>query len=476
MSAKLTLHPDRALPCEPRVREVARALYGSTRDLPLVCMHGHVDASLFARNEQFADPAALLITPDHYVTRMLISQGVAPEDLGVARRDGGPVEIDPRAIWRRFCEGWRFFRGTPSRYWLEHELVEVFGVDLVPSTQTADAIFDVVSERLADPAYRPMQLLDRFGIELLATTDPAQSTLAEHRRLAEQGPEQQGHRIIPTFRPDALVQLATPTWRQGIEELAVAADVETGDYAGYLVALRAQRLRFVAAGGLATDHGHLTVDTTPLPESEAAEIYRLARAGEVSPPQAAAFEAHMLFTFAQLATEDGLVMQIHPGVLRDHHLDSFRIYGPDIGFDIPVRTDYTRALQPMLQRFGRDRNFRAILFTVDETSYSRELAPLAGAYPSLRLGAPWWFLDSPDGMRRFRETVTETAGFYNTSGFVDDTRAFASIPARHDLSRRIDAGYLARLVCEHRLTQDEAVETAIDLAYNLPKTSYARRA
>lgn len=472
MPEKLTLHADRALPSQPQLREVARVLYGRTRDLPLVCMHGHVDASLFARDQQFADPAALLITPDHYVTRMLISQGVAPGDLGVPRRDGGPHESDPRQIWRRFCEGWRFFRGTPSRYWLEHELVEVFGVDLVPSAQTADAIFDAVSERLADPAYRPTQLLDRFGIELLATTDPAQASLADHRRLEQLG---HGHRIIPTFRPDALVRLTTSIWRQGVEELALAADVETGDYAGYLAALRVQRLRFIAAGGLATDHGHLTVDTTPLVEGEAADIYRRARIGEVTPAEAVAFEAHMLFTFAQMATEDGLVMQIHPGVVRDHHYDSFRTYGPDIGFDIPVRTDYTRALQPMLQRFGRDLRFRAILFTVDETTFSRELAPLAGAYPSLRLGAPWWFLDSPDGMRRFRESVTETAGFYNTSGFVDDTRAFASIPARHDLSRRIDAGYLARLVCEHRLTEGEAAETAVDLAYNLPKAAYARR-
>lgn len=473
MSEKLSLHPDRALPVEPSVRSVARDLYRQTLDLPLVCMHGHVDASLFVRDERFADPAALLITPDHYVTRMLVSQGMTPGALGVPRRDGGPIETDPRQIWRRFCEGWRLFAGTPSRFWLEHVLVDVFGVDVVPSAHTADAIFDAVSLRLADAAYRPTRLLDRFNIEVLATTDPADATLADHHRLAQQG---HARRIIPTFRPDALVQLTNPTWRQGIESLAQVADIDTGDYAGYLEALRAQRRTFIDAGGLATDHGHLSADTTPLDDDVAAQMYARARAGQVSPAHASAFEAHMLFMSARMAAEDGLVMQIHPGVLRDHHRSSSLVHGPDLGFDIPVRTEWTRTLRPMLERFGRDPRFRAILFTVDESSFTRELAPLAGAYPSLRLGAPWWFLDSPDGMRRFRENVTETAGFYNTSGFVDDTRAFTSIPARHDLARRVDAGYLARLVCEHRISEEEAARTAVDLAYALPKASYARRA
>lgn len=472
MPDTISLHPDRALPSEPHLRDVARGIYHHTRDLRLVCLHGHVDASLFDRDEPFADPAALLVTPDHYVTRMLVSQGVAPEDLGVRRLDGAPFETDPRQIWRRFCEGWALFRGTPSRYWLEHELVEVFGIDLVPSAETADVIFDALCERLADPEYRPVRLLDRFGIELLSTTDPAEATLSDHLSLAGKG---LGQRIIPTFRPDALVRLAHPSWRQRVEQLAGVAGVDTGDYVGYLVALRAQRQRFIAAGARAADHGHLTADSTPLGADRAATIYRRACDGEVTRDEARAFEAHMLFTFAQMSADDGLVMQIHPGVARDHHGESFALYGPDQGFDIPVRTEYTRALQPLLERFGRDPNFRAVLFTVDETTFSRELAPLAGVYPSVRLGAPWWFLDSPDGMRRFREAATETAGFYNTSGFVDDTRAFASIPARHDLSRRIDAGYLARLVGEHRLTVDEAADTAVDLAYRLPLAAYARR-
>jgi glucuronate isomerase len=473
MAAPLRLHPDRALPLADRQLAVAREIYSQTAVLPLICMHGHVEADVLAANTPFADPARLLVVPDHYVTRMMISQGIRPEALGVPRVDGGPVETDSRAIWRTFCQNWRLYRGTPSRYWLEHELVEVFGVDLVPDGRTADAIYDRIAARIAEPDFRPQQLLDRFRIELISTTDPATSDLGAHADLAGQG---WGDRIVPTFRPDAVVHLDRPTWRDDIDLLAKVSGGDTSSYAGYLAALRERRAAFVAAGGLATDHGHLLADTTPMSDTAAGEIYAHALAGTVDRAQARAFAAHMLFVMAGMACEDGLVMQIHPGVLRDHHDAVARAHGQDVGFDIPFATEFSTALRPMLQAYGNDPRLRAILFTVDETTYSRELAPLAGAYPSLRLGAPWWFLDSPDGMRRFREAVTETAGFYNTSGFVDDTRAFASIPARHDLSRRIDAGYLARLVTEHRLDLDEAVETAVDLAYTLPKLAYQRRA
>jgi glucuronate isomerase len=472
MAEPLTIHPDRALPADPSTREVARRVYDTTRELPLVCMHGHVDASVFTDDTSFADPSSLLITPDHYVTRMLVSQGAALEDLGVPRLDGTPVETDPRAIWRRFCAGWRFYRGTPSRYWLEHELVEVFGVDEVPSLESADGIYDAIAARLDEPGFRPRQLLDRFNIELISTTDAASSALADHARLAEQG---LGERVVPTFRPDAVVHLASRTWKQDVAALGDVADADTSTYAGYLAALRARREAFIAAGALATDHGHLTANSVPLSEADATRIYEAAWSGEVRAEDASAFSGHMLHVMAGMSRDDGLVMQIHPGVLRDHHRATFESVGADRGFDIPVATEFTRSLRPLLESYGRDPRFRVILFTVDETVYSRELAPLAGAYPSVRLGAPWWFLDSPDGMRRFRELVTETAGFYNTSGFVDDTRAFASIPARHDLARRIDAGYLARLVVEHRLREDEAIETAVDLAYHLPRLAYARR-
>jgi glucuronate isomerase len=470
--SSLNLEPDRALPFPAEQRSIARDIYGATKDLPLICMHGHVEPEAFADDSPFADPAQLLIVPDHYVFRMLASQGIEPARLGVPRLDGGSVETDSRKIWRTFCENWKLFRGTPSRYWLEHELVEVFGVHLVPSAETADAIYDQIAASVADPEFRPRALLDRFNIEVISTTDAATSDLRHHAKLAGDG---LGARVFPTFRPDAVAYLDRPSWRADIQELAKVSGTDTTTYDGFLNALRARREAFVEAGARATDHGHLLADTAPMELSAARELYsRILGGEEPTEAEVAAFAANMLFQMAEMSCDDGLVMQIHPGVLRDHNFAVSRTYGQDKGYDIPVPTEFTRALRPMLDAFGTDPRFRVILFTVDETVYSRELAPIAGTYPSVRLGAPWWFLDSPEGMRRFRESATETAGFYNTSGFVDDTRAFASIPARHDLFRRVDAGYLARLVLEHRLSLDEAVETAIDLTYNLPKESYRR--
>jgi len=435
-------------------------------------MHGHVEPEVFAEDPPFADPAQLLIIPDHYVFRMLASQGIEPARLGVPRLEGGPIEADSRKIWRTFCENWKLLRGTPSRYWLEHELVEVFGVDLIPSAEAADAIYDQIAACVADPEFRPRALLDRFNIEVISTTDPATSDLRHHAKLAADG---LGERVLPTFRPDAVAYLDRPTWRADIDGLAKVTGIDTTTYDGFLGALRSRRAAFVEAGARATDHGHLLADTTPMEPNEASGLYsRVLGGAEASEVEVAAFAANMLYQMAEMSCEDGLVMQIHPGVLRDHSTAIRQTYGQDKGYDIPIQTEYTRALRPMLDRFGTEPGFRVILFTVDETVYSRELAPIAGTYPSVRLGAPWWFLDSPEGMRRFFESAIETAGFYNTSGFVDDTRAYASIPARHDLFRRVVAGYLARLVLEHRLSQDEAVETAIDLVYNLPKESYRR--
>ncbi|MGK5740166.1 glucuronate isomerase [Micromonospora sp. URMC 103] len=470
--AQLRPHPDRALPAGDDIRAVARRIYHSTRELPLLCMHGHVDAAVLADDERFSDPAHLLVVPDHYVTRMLVSQGVTPDQLGVPRLDGTTVETDPRAIWRLFCSHWHLFRGTPSRYWLEHEIAEVLKLDLTPGPDTADELYDLIDARLSEPGFRPRTLLDAFNIELMATTDSATSPLHDHARLRGAG---LGERVVPTFRPDALTHVGHPSWTRHIERLQELTGVDTGDYDGYLAALRVRRAAFVAAGARATDHGHLTAAAEPLGPAEARRIYSEARHGTVSPDATEAFAGHMLYEMARMSCDDDLVMQIHPGVLRDHDPEIHAAFGSDRGFDIPVAAEFTRSLRPMLNAFGRDPRFRVVLFTVDETVYSRELAPLAGVYPAVRLGAPWWFLDSPDGMRRFRELVTETAGFYNTSGFVDDTRAFLSIPARHDLARRIDAGYLARLVVEHRLTEDEAIETAGDLAYRLPREAYARR-
>ena len=466
MPKALQPHPDRALPAG-EARDLARRIHESTRSLPLLCLHGHVDANLFAADEPFGNPADLLVVPDHYVTRMLISQGVAPDRLGLPRRDGTRT-AEPREIWREFCSHWHLFRGTPSRYWLEHEFAEVLGLTVAPSAETADDLYDEISARLAKPEFRPRALLDTFGIEVISTTDAATDDLAPHAKVGADLPG----RVMPTFRPDAVVHLDRPGWSDLIGELGRLAGTDTSSYAGYLDALRQRRQAFKAAGARATDHGHYSAAAIPLADAEAERIYASALKGEVTTEDAAAFAGHMLFQMAAMSAEDGLVMQLHPGVLRDHHAGIHATYGPDQGHDIPVATEFTRSLRPVLERFGYSEGFRMVLFTVDETTYSRELAPLAGVYPSVRLGAPWWFLDSPDGMRRFRELVTETAGFYNTSGFVDDTRAFLSIPARHDLARRIDAGYLANLVLEHRLDEDDAFEVATDLAYNLAKTTY----
>lgn len=466
------LHPDRALPSDPATRAAAREIYAATADLPLLCMHGHVEAAVLADDAPFPDPASLFVTPDHYLTRMLVSQGVPMEALGIPGPCGGrPVERDPREIWRRFCENWHLFRGTPTRFWLEYELLEVLGVSGLPSSRPADDLYDEIAERLAAPEFRPRALFERFRIEVLATTDPALSPLADHARIkADPWPGV----VIPTFRPDSLLHIDSPSWREEIATLAEMTGVDTGTYEGYLEALRERRRAFIAAGALATDHGHATADTTRLSPSQAARLYAEALAGRVEDGAAAAFAGHMLNVMAEMSCEDGLVMQIHPGVLRDHDPAVRAGYGPDRGFDIPVAAEFTRSLRPLLATYGRHPRLRVIVYTVDETTYSRELAPLAGVYPALLLGAPWWYLDSPDGLRRYREAVTETAGFYNTSGFVDDTRAFLSIPARHDLARRMDAGYLARLVTEHRLTLEEATETAVDLAYRIPRRVFRR--
>jgi glucuronate isomerase len=472
LAAQWRLHPDRALPAEPTQRAIARELYAQVAELPLVSMHGHIDVSLIADNAAFGDPAELFVIPDHYLTRMLVSQGYRLEELGVPSPETDVVvEKDHRLIWRRVCENWKLFRGTPTRYWLEHELVEVFGVTQEPSVDTADDIYDHLLEVLGTPEFHIRPLFDRFNIEILSTTDAPDSDLSEHARLAEDG---WGERVVPTLRPDALFYPNHASWVGGIRSLSTRSGIEISDYASFLDALRQRRSAFVAAGARASDHGHLTADTAPLDPADAQRIFDAALSGPIDSATAQRFAANMLFETARMSLDDGLVMQLHPGVNRNHSDHVLSRFGENQGFDIPVAVEYTRGLQPLLQAFGHDSRFRMILFTVDETTYSRELAPLAGAYPSVLLGAPWWFLDSPGGMSRFRELTTETAGFYNTSGFVDDTRAFASIPARHDLARRIDAGFLAKLVAEHRLGLDEATETAIDLAYNLPLRAYAR--
>jgi len=468
MSAQpLLLQPDRALPPDPAVRPIAREILHQTENLPIVSMHGHVDVAVLAENRPFPDPAELFIRPDHYLTRMLGSQGVSRDQLGLPTTPG-PLP-DPRRTWQIFCSHWRLFRGTPTRYWLTEVFCSVLGLTAQPDADNADALFDQITARLAEPDYRPLALAKQFGLELLATTDAAWDRLDGHARLASQPSPTT---VIPTFRPDALFAIASPSWRENLARLEHSVDTEIGSYQALCEALRQRRQVFIQHGARASDHAALSADTTPVSDQAAERLFQAALAGQASAADAATFGAHMLFEMARMSCDDGLTMQLHPGALRDYLPAVYAAWGPDVGYDIPIAVDYSHGLRPLLTEFGHQPGFRLIVFTLDEDTFSRELAPLAGVFPALKLGAPWWFLDSPNGLRRFREAVTETAGFYNTTGFVDDTRAFCSIPGRHNLARRIDAGYLAGLVAQHLLSLDEAIETAVDLAYRLPKDSY----
>jgi glucuronate isomerase len=466
----LALHPDRFFDSEDAVRRIARPLYEETRALPLICPHGHVDPSILAEDRAFPEPAALLITPDHYILRMLYSQGVAMESLGVPSRDPGvKIEHDPRQVWRRFAAHYYLFRGTPTRAWLDYELHELFDVRVQLSAETADGIYDQIAERLASPEFRPRALFERFRIEVLATTDAATDELPHHRKIRESG---WTGRVVPTFRPDALFRIATPAWRTELAALERIVGRPVSSFGALRDALLQRRATFRTFGATATDHGVEVPYTERMDDAAAEALFARALAGDATPADQRRFEAHMLMEMAAMSVQDGLVMQLHPGSLRDHSTRVAERFGPDRGADIPLATEYTRNLRALLDAYGADPRFRMVLFTLDESTYARELAPLAGHYPALRLGPAWWFHDSVQGMTRFRESVTETAGIYNTAGFNDDTRAFCSIPARHDLSRRVDANWLAGLVARHVVGMDEARVMARALAYELARDTY----
>ena len=469
MAAKLELHEDRLFPSSPAERAIARELYQSVRDLPIISPHGHTDPAWFALNEPFADPSSLLIVPDHYVLRMLYSQGVPLEALGVKRVDGASHETDMRKVWRLFAESYFLFAGTPSRMWLDWVFHEVFGLREILCAETADTYFDAIDAALRTDAFRPRALFERFGIETIATTEDPLDPLQHHAKLRDEG---WGRKVITTFRPDNVLNPETPGFSGNLDRLGDLTGCDTATYSGYLDALRNRRDFFRSHGATASDHGHPTAATFDLSEREAADLFARVRGGNASPEDAELFRGHMLMEMARMSQDDGLVMQIHPGACRNHNAPLWAAFGADKGGDIPMRTDYVSALQPLLNKFGNNPDFTLIVFTLDETSYARELAPLAGHYPAMRLGPAWWFHDSPEGMRRFREQTTETAGFYNTVGFNDDTRAFLSIPARHDVARRMDCGFLARLVAEHRIRPDEAFRIAEDLTCNLVRKAY----
>jgi glucuronate isomerase len=461
----MLLHEDRLFPSEAGALKVARALYSQIKNLPIISPHGHTQASWFALNGPFPDPATLFVQPDHYVFRMLYSQGVSMDDLGI-----GQVEIkDPRKVWRIFASHFYLFRGTPTRIWLDFAFHELFGLKERLSEKTADLYFDAISERLRTPEFLPRALYERFNLEVLATTDSPIDSLADHQAIRDSGWKA---RILPTFRPDPVVDPEFDGFAANIKLLAEQTGEDTTTWPGYLNALRKARARFISLGCVASDHSHPTIQTADLSPTEAENLFSRIIAGNADPAQQELFRAQMLTEMARMSLEDGLVMQIHSGVVRNHNRKVYEHYGRDTGSDIPRPINYVDGLRPLLDRFGNETKLTIILFTLDESTYSRELAPLAGHYPCLRLGPAWWFQDSPEGMMRYRELTTETAGFYNTVGFNDDTRAFLSIPARHDVARRMDCAFLARLVSEHRLAEDEAFEVAHDLAYGLAKKAY----
>jgi glucuronate isomerase len=463
------LDDDRLFDAEPRARGIARELYNQIKGLPLVSPHGHTEPRWYAENLPFPDPAQLLIVPDHYIFRMLFSQGIRLEDLGVPTADGSTVEQDGRKIWRLFAQNYYLFRGTPTRMWLDHTLETLFGITERLTAETADAAYDKIAECLGKPEFLPRALFERFNLEVISTTDAALDPLAWHQQIRDSG---WTGRVVPAYRPDSVVDPDFQGFAQNLDKLGEITGLDTGHWPGYLDAHRQRRAYFKSFGATSTDHGHPTAETADLLPKEAGALFDKVRSGKADARDKALFRAQMLTEMARMSADDGLVMQIHPGSWRNHSPSMMQRFGRDKGFDIPTRTDYVGALKPLLDAVGTDPNLTVVVFTLDETSYARELAPLGGVYPALRLGPPWWFHDSPEGMRRFREMATETAGFYNTVGFNDDTRAFPSIPARHDVARRVDCAFLARLVTEHRLGLDEAHEVAHDLAYALAKRAY----
>jgi glucuronate isomerase len=468
MAGSLELHPDRLFPADPGTLAIARELYATIADLPIVSPHGHTDPAWFATNAPWSNATELLLAPDHYLYRMLYSQGVSLEALGVSSRSG-PSPADPREAWRLFAAHYYLFRGTPSRLWLDHVFADVFGIDVALDPASADHYFDRIAEALATPAFRPRALFDRFDIALLATTEGPQEDLNHHAAIRASGWK---GRVVTTYRPDPVVDPEHEQFGEALSRFGALTGEDVHSWSGYLAAHRKRRADFRVAGATATDHGHQTARTADLAPAEAEALFRRIITGNWSAEDAELFRAQMLTEMAAMSVEDGMVMQIHPGSFRNHNRWLHRSYGRDKGADIPTRTDYVNGMKPLLDRFGNEPHLSIILFTLDESAYARELAPLAGHYPCLKLGPAWWFHDSPEGMRRFREMTTETAGFYNSVGFNDDTRAFLSIPARHDVARRVDCAFLARLVAEGRLQDWEAAELAHELAYGLVRRAY----
>jgi len=465
------LDPHRFFPADPRQRAIAAELFAEIEKLPIISPHGHTDPAWFAHDQPFEDAVSLLLWPDHYLLRLLYSVGITLKSIGIAPRDGsgGIVESDRRKIWKRFADHYHIFRGTPCRAWLDHTFLEIFGLDRPFGRRTADYYYDAINEKLASPAFRPRALFTRFNIETIATTETSLDLLKDHQAIAASG---WSGRVITTFRPDEVTDPDHELFAQALKTIGELSGEDTSSWKGYLRAIENRRAFFRAHGATATDHGHATAQTADLSPAEAEALFAKVMTAKADARERELFRGQMLTEMARMSVEDGMVMQLHPGCWRNHNELIYRRFGRNIGGDMPMQGAFMGPLKPLLDRFGNNSDFTLILFTLDETTYARELAPLAGHYPCLKLGPAWWFHDSPEGMMRYRRQTTESAGFYNTAGFNDDTRAFLSIPARHDLARRIDCAYLSELVIQGRLPMEEAAEVAHDLAYNLPKKVY----
>ncbi len=469
MASLLTLHDDRLFPVDEAVRQIARRIYAETRDLPIISPHGHVPPAWLSENLSFDNPTRLLLTPDHYINRILHANGVELSQLGVPVTRTDMTEADNRAAWRIFCEHWSDFNGTAMRYWLTDQLVGVFGVTQRPSAENADEIYDIIQAWIDDESHRPRALMDQFNIEFIATTDDPCDDLHEHDKLAADAEFAAKHRVAPTFRPDKYLVPGKEGWNDLADRLGEVSGIDVSTLAGFTEALENRRAYFKAHGAVSTDHGIQDLDAAYLDTQEAERLYAKARAGQLTTAEADALHHHLIMDQVRMATEDGLTITLHPGSLRDHDRATFAKYGADVGCDIPHAIEVTRATREMLNAFGNHPNLNLVLFTLDEDVYSREIAPLAGFYRSVYIGVPWWFVDAPESIMRFKEAVTEMAGFSRISGMIDDTRAFCSIPARHDMMRRMDAAHLANLVALYRLDEDEAIEQARKLVVDNPK-------
>ena len=464
---RLQLHPNRFfMSGTADVQDVAVRLFDSIRQMPIISTHGHADPRWFAENRPLGDPASVLLQVDHYVFRMLYSQGVPLKDLGILGTGESPT-VSQRDAWRTFAKHYSLFRGTPTRIWLDYVFSKVFNIDVVLSEMTADHYYDVLDTALQTDDFLPNSILRRYSIEYLATTEGALDSLEFH-----QVGEHPGSEVIPTFRPDDVIDADRLDFTENVTELGEITGEDTDTWLGFLAAIQNRRAFFRSKGATATDHGHPTALTVDLDADSCQMLLTRCLSDKATAGERELFRAQMLTEMAGMSVEDGMVMQLHPGSVRNHNGPLFARYGADKGADIPAAIDYVQSLKPLLQRFGSNTELTLILFTLDEGTYSRELAPLAGHYPAIRLGAPWWFNDSPEGMLRFLRNTTETAGFSNQVGFCDDTRGLLSIPARHDLARRIDCRFLAEWVVDHRLSENDAHDIARERTYEMPTRAY----